>query len=125
MLRAGGVHEGVRILSPATLRLARKNWTGQLPNELYRTVALRAGWTPPPAYIGLGFNVRGEAIVHHQLGTLTSAETFGNYGSGSAVFWVDPELDATFVGLTAGLMTQAGNIERFQRLSDIAVSALI
>lgn len=125
MLRAGGIREGVRILSPATIALARKNWTGQMPNELYKTVALRAGWTPPPAYIGLGFNVRGEGIVNHQLGTLTSPETFGNYGSGSAVFWVDPALDVTFVGLTAGLLSQAANIERFQRLSDIAVSAIV
>lgn len=125
MLRSGGVRDGVRILSPRTLELARRNWTGLMPNELYRTVALRAGWTPSPAFIGLGFNVRGEGIVNHQLGTLTSSETFGNYGSGSAVFWIDPELDVTFVGLTAGLLTQAANIERFQRLSDIAVSAMV
>lgn len=125
MLRAGGSRDGARLLSPASLALARRNWTGAMENELYRTVALRAGWTPPPAFIGLGFSVRGEAIVHHQFGTLTSAETFGNYGSGSAVFWVDPDLDATFVGLTAGLLSQAANIERFQRLSDVAVSALI
>jgi hypothetical protein len=31
----------------------------------------------------------------------------------------------TFVGLTAGLLAQAPNIERFQQLSDIAVSAAV
>jgi hypothetical protein len=31
----------------------------------------------------------------------------------------------TFVCLTAGVMEESGNIERFQRLSDIAVSAAI
>ena len=56
---------------------------------------------------------------------LTSPRTFGNYGSGSTLFWVDPALDMTFVFLSAGVMQQAPNIERFQRLSDIAVSAAL
>lgn len=124
MLRRGGSVDGVRILSPRMLQLARRNWTGALPNELYRTVALRAGWEPPPAYIGLGFSVRGDGMVHHQFGTLTSPETFGNYGAGSSMFWVDPELDLNFVCCTTGLLAQAPNIDRFQRLSDIAVGAV-
>lgn len=124
MLRRGGSLDGARILSPRTLQLARRNWTGILPNELYRTVALRAGWEPPPAYIGLGFSVRGDALVHHQFGTLTTPETFGNYGAGSSMFWIDPELDLVFTCCTTGLLPQAPNIERFQRLSDIAVGAV-
>ena len=40
------------------------------------------------------------------------------------MFWVDPELDLSFVCLTTGLLPQAANIERFQRLSDMAVGAL-
>jgi CubicO group peptidase (beta-lactamase class C family) len=123
MLRLGGTADGVRILSARTLALARRNWTGAMPNELYRTVALRAGWEAPPALIGLGFSVRGEAIVHHQFGTLTSADTFGNYGAGSTMFWVDPQLDLSFVCCTTGLLPQAPNIERFQRLSDMVVGA--
>ena len=124
MLRRGGELDGARILSPRTIQLARKNWTGDMPNELYRAVAVRSGWDTPPAYIGLGFSLRGTKMVHNQLGTLTSPETFGNYGAGSALFWVDPELDVSFACLTAGLMTQAANIERFQKLSDIVVSAM-
>ena len=123
MLRRGGTGDGARILSPRTLQVARRNWTGDMPNELYRTVALRAGWEPPPACIGLGFSVRGDALVHHQFGTLTSPETFGNYGAGSTMLWVDPALDLSFVCCTTGLLAQAPNIERFQRLSDIAVGA--
>ncbi len=125
MLRNGGTLAGARVLSPRSISVARRNWTGELPNELYRAVALRAGYAPPPAYIGLGFNVRGTQIVRHQLGTLTSPETFGNYGAGSAVYWVEPELDVTFVALTAGLLSQARNIDRFQRLADIVVSAAL
>jgi len=125
MLRRGGELDGARILSPRMVAMARRNQTGDMPNELYKGVALRSGWEPPPAYIGLGFSVRGERIVHHQFGTMTSPETFGNYGAGSTMFWIDPELDMTFACLTAGVMTQAANIERFQRLSDLAVSAAL
>jgi len=123
MMRLGGTLDGARILSARTLAVARRNWTGSMPNELYRTVALRAGWEPPPAFIGLGFSVRGDGLVHHQFGTLTSPETFGNYGAGSTMFWVDPALDLSFVCCTTGLLPQAANIERFQRLSDMVVGA--
>lgn len=125
MLRRGGELDGIRILSPRMIAMARRNQTGDMPNELYKGVALRSGWEAPPAYIGLGFSVRGERIVHHQFGTMTSPETFGNYGAGSTMFWIDPELDMTFACLTAGVMTQAANIERFQRLSDLAVAAAL
>src|ERR1700733_1556423 len=123
MLRRGGELDGHRVLSPQMIRLARRNWTGELHNEIYRAVALRAGYPPPPAYLGLGFSVRGDALVRHQFGTLTSPETFGNYGAGSTVFWIAPELDLTFVGLSAGLLPQAQNIDRYQRLSDMAAAA--
>ncbi|WP_426516813.1 serine hydrolase domain-containing protein [Diaminobutyricibacter sp. McL0618] len=125
MLRNGGELDGARILSPRTIELARRNWTGELPNELYKAVALRNGYAVPPAYLGFGFSVRGEALVRHQFGTLTSSTTFGNYGAGSSMYWIDPELDITFVGLSAGLLPQAENIERFQQLSDAVVGAAI
>jgi CubicO group peptidase (beta-lactamase class C family) len=124
MLRRGGELDGHRVLSPRTIKLARRNWTGELHNEIYRAVALRAGYPPPPAYMGLGFSVRGEALVRHQFGTLTSPETFGNYGAGSTVYWIDPELGLTFAGLSAGLLPQAQNIDRYQRLSDLAAAAV-
>jgi CubicO group peptidase (beta-lactamase class C family) len=123
MLRRGGTLDGRRILSPATLKLATRNWTGELPNELYRAIAINHGWEPYPAYMGLGFGLGGDAPCPNSLGTLTSPGTFGNYGAGSTLFWVDPALDMTFVCLSAGVMQSAPNIERFQRLSDIAASA--
>jgi len=123
MLRHGGTLESQRIVSPAMLRLATRNWTGDKPNELYKSVAINHGWDPYPAYLGLGFGLSGEKVIPNLFGTLSSPATFGNYGSGSTLFWVDPELDMTFVYLSAGVMQQAPNIERFQRLSDIALSA--
>ncbi|HEX4023524.1 MAG TPA: serine hydrolase domain-containing protein [Steroidobacteraceae bacterium] len=125
MLRQGGQLDGVRIVSRAMLERATQNHTGDKPNELYKVHALARGWEPGPAYIGLGFSLRGEKIFQHQFGTLTSPRTFGNYGAGSMLLWVDPEIDMTFVALSAGVMHECDNIERFQRLSDIAVSAAI
>lgn len=124
MLRRGGELGGTRILSPRMVQVARQVHTGDLPNELYKAAHLRAGWAVAPAYMGLGFNVRGTRIVNHQLGTLTSPETFGNYGAGSTLLWVDPALDVSFAACSAGVMTQTANIERFQKLSDLVVSAM-
>jgi len=125
MLRREGELDGARLLSPRMVRLARKIHTGDKPNELCKGVALRAGWAVPPANQGLGFQVRGTGVFQHLYGQLASPETFGNYGAGSALYWVDPALDVSFACLTAGVMTQAANIERFQKLSDIVVSACI
>jgi CubicO group peptidase (beta-lactamase class C family) len=123
MLRLGGTLDGARILSPAMLKLATTNHTGEKPNELYTQRGKERGWGPVPAYIGLGFSLRGTAVCHHMFGTLSSPGTFGNYGAGTTMFWVDPERDLTFVCLSAGVMESNANIDRFQKLSDIIVSA--
>jgi CubicO group peptidase (beta-lactamase class C family) len=125
MLRRGGTYNGARILSPATIELATQNWTGTLPNELYKSVAINHGWEPYPAYIGLGFCLRGDTVCPNLFGSLPTPRTFGNYGSGSTLFWVDPVTDVSFVYLSAGIMQQAPNIERFHRLADIAASAAL
>ena len=123
MLRRRGELDGARILSPATLELATRNWTGEKPNELTTARAQQRGWPPEPAYMGLGFALRGTAICHHLFGNLASPGTFGNHGAGSTIYWVDPVRDVSFVCLTAGVMDSLDNVERFQRLSDIATSA--
>ena len=125
MLRRGGELDGARVIGPAIIDQATRCRTGDKPNELYKAMALGRGWKPYPAYIGIGFTLRGDQIIHHQFGTLTSPRTFGNHGAGSTLFWVDPELDMSFVCLTSGVMDEGDNTERFQRLSDIAVSAAV
>ena len=125
MLVNSGELDGVRILSPAMLALARRNHTGDMPNQLYKRVAENAGWQVPPANQGIGFQVRGTGVFHHLFGTLASPETHGNYGAGSTMFWVDPERDVSFALCSAGVMTQAANIERCQKLSDLALSAMV
>ena len=125
MFRQDGALGGRRLLSPATLALARRNWTGDKPNELNVQRSKELGWAPAPAYIGLGFSLRGTAIIQHLFGTLASPGTFGNYGAGSTLFWIDPERDLTFVCLSAGVMESNANTERFQKLSDIVISAAV
>jgi CubicO group peptidase (beta-lactamase class C family) len=125
MIRRGGELDGARILSPRMIDLATRNRTGELPNELFKARGLARGWPASPAYIGLGFQLRGEELSRHIFGTLTAPRTFGNQGAGSTLYWADPELGVTFVGLTVPILDDGANMERFQRLSDIAVSAAV
>ena len=125
MLRQGGSLDGAHIISPAMVELATRNWTGDKPNEMYRTLAHRRGWRPFPAYMGLGFALQGPTVHNSLYGTLASPQTFGNYGAGSSLFWVDPVRGITFAFLSAGVMNGGDNFERFQRLSDIVTSAAL
>jgi CubicO group peptidase (beta-lactamase class C family) len=123
MLRRGGKVEERRIVSRAILEQATINRSGTKPNELIRTLGFDREWEPIPAYIGLGFFLRGDVIGRHQFGTLASPRTHGHQGAGSGVVWVDPARDLCFAMLSAGVMHEADNIERFQRLSDMALAA--
>ena len=126
MLRAGGALDGVRILSPAMVDLATRNHTGRMPNDTWSFASGVRGWKPFPAFLGLGFYLRGDVVAPNFLGTLTSPRTFGGMGAGSTMFWVDPERDLTCVFLTAGLITcELRNTERMQRVSDMLVSAMV
>jgi CubicO group peptidase (beta-lactamase class C family) len=124
MLRTGGKANGVRLISPAMIELATRNWTGDMVNELYAARGREEGIDPAPAYIGLGFSVRGTALCPHMFGTLASPRSFGNYGAGTSLFWVDPERDLTFACLTAGVMGHNANKRRFQKLGDMVISAV-
>jgi CubicO group peptidase (beta-lactamase class C family) len=125
MLRRGGELDGARLLSPAILDRAARNYTGERLNELYGELARQRGLEPAPAYLGLGFVLRGEAICRHQFGVLSSPRTFGSHGLGSTLYWVDPEKGLTFACLTHGVMDENDNLDRFQRLSDLAQAAAV
>ena len=124
-LRRGGELDGVRILSPAIIRLATTNQTGMRRNSLWDFALEMRGWEEFPAFLGLTFFLRGTGIFPHWFGNLTSPGTFGAAGAGSTVLWVDPERDLTFVCLTAGLIEETRNVDRFHRLSDLASSAVV
>lgn len=123
MLRNGGSLEGRRLVSRALLDQATVNHTGDKPNELIRQLGFARGWEQSPAYIGLGFFLRGVAVCRHQFGTLSSPRTHGHQGAGSGVVWVDPARQLCFAMLSAGVLHEADNIERFQRISDMVLAA--
>jgi CubicO group peptidase (beta-lactamase class C family) len=125
MYRRGGELDGARLLSPAMIDLATRNHTGDKWNELYYRRGIEKGLEPVPAYIGLGFTMRGEKLIHHMFGTLASPRSFGNYGAGTTLFWVDPVRDITFTALTAGVMEHNANCERFQRWADLILAAAV
>ncbi len=123
MFRRGGTLDGARILSPAFIDLASRVHTGDKPNELYAARGREKGLPEVPANIGLGFTVRGPQLIHHMFGALASPRTYGNYGAGTTMYWVDPERDISFVALSAGVMDHNGNCDRFQRWADLIFSA--
>jgi CubicO group peptidase (beta-lactamase class C family) len=125
MLRRGGELDGVRILSPAMVEAVQVNRTGEKPNSLWDYTQAFRGWEPFPAWLGLGFFLRGTGVHPTPFGTLTSPRTFGGLGAGSTTFWIDPERDVSYVFLSSGLMEDSYSIERHQRLADLVLAALV
>ena len=125
MLRRGGELDGVRILSPASVKQATTIQTGTLANDYYAQVMEEQGIKPPPANIGLDFQIRGEGIGPNSMGNLTSPGTYGKFGMGGTGFWVDPERDVTFVFLRSGLLEHLNDAANYQRISDMAMAAII
>jgi CubicO group peptidase (beta-lactamase class C family) len=123
MLRRGGELDGVRVLSPATVRLATSVQTGTMANEYHAPVLEQHGLQPGPANIGLDFLIRGDGVRLNSMGTLSSPRTFGKFGLGGTGFWVDPERDVTFVFLRSGLLEHVNDTASYQRLSDMAIAA--
>lgn len=125
MLRRGGELNGTRFLSRETVKLATSNQTGDMVNHLWDYAREMYGWPLFPAYLGLTFFLRGEGVFPTPLGLTTSPGTFAGLGAGSAMFWVDPERDLTFVLLTAGLLEEGPSVLRHQRLSDMVVASVV
>jgi CubicO group peptidase (beta-lactamase class C family) len=125
MLRNGGELNGARILSPAMIDAATRNYTGTMPNDIWDYAVDARGWPVFPAYLGLGFFLRGEGYHPTPFGTLASARTFGGVGAGSTVFFVDPAKELSFAFLSTGLMEESRSTERHQRLADFVHAALV
>ena len=125
MLANGGELDGVRILSPRTLRFCAQNHTGDRPNGLFDYTRDTRGWAPFPASIGIGFFVRGVAIQPGPMSNFSSPETFCGWGAGSTCFWVDPREQLAFSFLSTGLMEESYHIERLQRLADLVMTSLV
>jgi CubicO group peptidase (beta-lactamase class C family) len=122
--RRGGELDGVRLLSPSTIRLMTTNQTGDLPNGIWDYARASHGWPQFPAYLGYGFFVRGEGAWYPTpFGLTSSPSTFGGFGAGSNCFWVDPERDLVVVYLSAGLMPETRSTPRHQKIADLVQAA--
>jgi CubicO group peptidase (beta-lactamase class C family) len=125
MLRNRGSLDGVRILAPATLDLAAKNHTGRMPNDIWNYAVDARGWPVFPAYLGLGFFLRGKGMHPTPFGSLATPRTFGGVGAGSTVFFVDQQRDLFYAFLSTGLMEESRSTERHQRLADLVHAAIV
>jgi CubicO group peptidase (beta-lactamase class C family) len=85
MMRAGGVHQGKRLLSAASVKVATSLHTGDI----------RAGHLP-----GTGFGLTWE-VTREPMGTLNlmSIGSFGHGGAFGTHGWIDPEKDLVGVFL--------------------------
>jgi CubicO group peptidase (beta-lactamase class C family) len=93
MLLNGGVLDGVRILSPATVRLMTSDHLGSIPAPGFVGVMGTPGYT-----FGLGFAVRqGDGIA----GVPGRQGQFMWAGYGGTYFWVDPAEQLTAVFMSA------------------------
>ena len=125
MLAQGGAANGVRIVSPAMLELARQNFTGSTPNDLLDYSLEMRRWSAWPGGIGLGFFVRDTGITPGPLPNLGRPGTFGGWGSGTSCFWVDPSREMCFAMLTVGSMEDTEHIERTRRFSDTLIASIV
>lgn len=125
MLRLGGKLDGVSVLSPAIIRAATAIQTQDKLSGLHVTGASLHHADPFPANIGLTFYVRGEGVHLASMGILNSPRTFGGYGFGGQMFWVDPETELTFVHLVIGYPQLYEGRRRSQRISDQVVSSVV
>ncbi len=124
MLRNGGrTASGQNIISEAVLDQATRNQTGEMVNDLYGVIATERKWDVPPGNMGLGYALAGEGVHARFFGPFVSPRTFGSYGAGSSLFWVDPVSQVSFSFLSTGVMDEGDNVARFQKLSTIAASA--
>ncbi len=125
MLRNGGELDGVRILSPAMIEYASRNQTGDLRMVLMEPILRSRNWLPTPAYIGLGFFVRGDGITQGPFGVLNSPHSIAGMGAGATAFWIDPQRNLSFTFLSTGLMEASRNQERLGILSDLVLAAIV
>lgn len=126
MLRnRGRTASGEQLIGESVLDFATTNQTGEQINDLYGMVAAARKWDLPPGNMGLGLALAGTGTHARFFGPFVSPRTFGSYGAGSSLLWVDPVSDVTFCFLSSGVMDEGDNVARFQKLSTIAASAVI
>ena len=78
-----------------------------------------------PAYLGLGFFLRGKGTHPTPFGSLATPRTFGGIGAGSTAFFIDPVRDLFYAFLSTGLLEESRSMERHQRLADLVHASIV
>lgn len=120
----GRTASGEQLIGESVLDFATTNQTGDEINDLYGMVAEARRWDLPPGNMGLGMALAGTGTHARFFGPFVSPRTFGSYGAGSSLLWVDPASGVTFCFLSSGVMDEGDNVARFQKLSSITASAV-
>ncbi|GAA3326149.1 serine hydrolase domain-containing protein [Paeniglutamicibacter sulfureus] len=120
----GRTANGEQLFGESVLDFATSNQTGDQINDLYGMVAAARSWDLPPGNMGLGMALAGSGTHARFFGPFVSPRTFGSYGAGSSLLWVDPVSGLSFCFLSSGVMDEGDNVARFQKLSTIAASAV-
>ncbi len=95
MLLNHGELDGVRILAPRTVELLRSD---QLPEKVRESVSgPSAGILRPGIGFGYDFGIQTDPF---RVGALSGTGTYYWMGAAGTWFWIDPELDVVFVGMT-------------------------
>lgn len=121
----GRTASGEQLIGESVLDFATTNQTGEQINDLYGMVAAARKWDLPPGNMGLGMALAGTGTHARFFGPFVSPRTFGSYGAGSSLLWVDPVSGMSFCFLSSGVMDEGDNVARFQKLSSIAASAAV
>jgi CubicO group peptidase (beta-lactamase class C family) len=120
MLLRGGELDGVRLLSPRTVRYMTRN---HLPGDVDLATFGRPLFAEIPfngVGFGLGFAVVRDPIAHR---TLTSVGEYNWGGMASTTFWVDPSEHLTVVFMTQLLPSSAYPIR--PQLRQLVYQALV
>ena len=107
MLLNGGELDGVRVLSPTTVKLMTRNHVGDID--------FRAGQG-----FGLGFSVVTDLGAR---GTPGSVGEFGWGGAYHSTYWADPEEDLAVVYLTQ--LRPAGGVDDMAKLRNLVYQAIV
>lgn len=109
----GGELDGVRVLSPATIRVMMSNQLASMPGipEVDRRCR--------PWGLGWRLNWPGHTA---NFGDLLGPRSSGHWGATGTLFWVDPDLDLVFVLLTNQPQGEDGRF--LARASNVAIASL-
>ena len=115
MILAGGVLNGVRVLSPRMIQYATRNHTDEKVDG-NQGIAMHRG---------IGPYLRGTTSLGPSLGTLATPSTFGHGGAGSSFTFADPESGLSFTYLQNSRRENPWIKRHMDRVANIVHSALI